>query len=64
MTAVPGTNDLVDAAHLSVTVHGRVQGVYFRGFVRNAAKKLSLKGYVHNLAGGNAVEVQDRKSVV
>lgn len=58
MTAVPRTDDLVDAAHLSVTVHGRVQGVYFRRFVRNAANKLSLKGYVRNLAGGSAVEVQ------
>lgn len=58
MTAAPWTDDLVDAAHLSVTVHGRVQGVYFRRFVRNAANKLSLKGYVRNLAGGSAVEVQ------
>lgn len=37
-------------------VKGRVQGVGFRYFVRNAAQGLSLTGYVKNLADGN-VEV-------
>ena len=45
-------------ARLSATVYGRVQGVYFRYFVRNVARELTLKGYVRNLAGGDAVEVQ------
>jgi len=47
-----------DMARLSATVYGRVQGVYFRYFVRNVARELTLKGYVRNLAGGDAVEVQ------
>lgn len=45
-------------AHLSATVYGRVQGVNFRYFVRNIARKLGLKGYVRNLSRGDAVEVQ------
>jgi len=49
---------MADIAQLSATVYGRVQGVYFRYFVRNIARGLGLKGYVHNLASGDAVEVQ------
>lgn len=49
---------MAEAAHLSVTVYGRVQGVYFRYFVRNVAITLGLKGYVRNLAGGDTVEVE------
>jgi len=45
-------------AGLSATVYGRVQGVYFRYFVRNTARGLGLKGYVRNLGSGDAVEVQ------
>jgi acylphosphatase len=51
-------NEMADMACLSVTVCGRVQGVYFRYFVRNIARRLGLKGYVCNLASGDAVEVQ------
>ena len=51
-------NEMADGARLSATVYGRVQGVYFRYFVRNVARMLSLKGYVRNLASGDAVEVQ------
>jgi acylphosphatase len=58
MTGMAGNDRITDAAHLSATVHGRVQGVYFRYFVRNIARKLGLKGYVRNLASGDAVEVQ------
>ena len=47
-----------DVAFLSATVYGRVQGVFFRYFVRNVAKKLNLKGYVRNLASGDSVEVK------
>jgi acylphosphatase len=49
---------MADVVRLSATVYGRVQGVYFRYFVRNAARSLDLKGYVRNLAGGDAVEIK------
>jgi acylphosphatase len=37
---------------LYVVVAGKVQGVGFRYFTRNLAKKLGLKGYVRNLPDG------------
>jgi len=49
---------MADMARLSVTVYGRVQGVYFRYFVLNTARGLGLKGYVRNLGRGDAVKVQ------
>jgi acylphosphatase len=49
---------MADVARLSVTVYGRVQGVYFRYFVRNVARNLGLKGYVRNVASGDAVEIK------
>jgi acylphosphatase len=58
MKRVTQGNEMADVARLSATVYGRVQGVYFRYFVRNVARKLSLKGYVRNLGSGDAVEVQ------
>ncbi len=45
-----------DLASLEATVHGYVQGVFFRAFVAQKAKGLNLTGYVRNLPGG-AVEV-------
>ncbi len=42
---------------LLATVHGRVQGVYFRAFVQGQARALGLTGYVKNLSGGQSVEV-------
>jgi acylphosphatase len=45
-------------AYLSATLYGRVQGVFFRYFVQDIANGLGLKGYVRNLPGGNAIEVQ------
>lgn len=57
MKRVTQDNEIA-VARLSATVYGRVQGVYFRYFIRNVARKLSLKGYVRNLASGDAVEVQ------
>lgn len=39
-------------------VYGRVQGVYFRAFALRRATELDLTGYVRNLPGGRAVEVQ------
>jgi len=51
-------DEMADVAHLSATVYGRVQGVYFRYFIQNVARRLGLKGYVRNIASGDAVEVQ------
>ncbi len=45
-------------ASLHAIVHGRVQGVYFRAFTAKHATELGLTGYVCNLPGGEAVEVQ------
>jgi len=49
---------MAEMACFSAKVYGRVQGVFFRYFVKNVAKKLGLKGYVRNLPRGDAVEVQ------
>lgn len=49
---------MADVVHLSATVYGRVQGVSFRYFVRDAARRLGLKGYVRNLASGDALEIK------
>lgn len=43
-------------ARLHVAVRGRVQGVGFRWFVREAARSLALAGWVRNLPDGS-VEV-------
>jgi acylphosphatase len=58
MTEMAEKDEMADVVHLSATVYGRVQGVYFRYFVQNVAGRLGLKGYVRNLASGDAVEVQ------
>lgn len=58
MTDTERTDRPPEAARLSATVRGRVQGVFFRSFVRNTARKLGLTGYVRNLPGGETVEVQ------
>lgn len=48
---------MAEMAYLRARIYGRVQGVFFRYFVQDAAKTLGLKGYVRNLPGGDAVEV-------
>ena len=47
-----------EKASLLAIIRGRVQGVYFRAFVRNHAEALGLTGYVRNLSGGKAIEVK------
>ena len=47
-----------EKASLFAVIRGRVQGVYFRAFVRNHAEALGLTGYVRNLPGGSAIEVR------
>ena len=47
---------MAEMASLQATVHGRVQGVFFRAFVEERAEKLNLTGYVRNRPGG-VVEV-------
>lgn len=47
-----------DRARLTATIYGRVQGVYFRGFVYDHAVDRSLVGYARNLPGGTSVEVK------
>jgi acylphosphatase len=49
---------VLEQASLLAVVHGRVQGVYFRAFVRNHAEALGLNGYVRNLSGGRAIEIR------
>jgi acylphosphatase len=45
-----------ELASLQATVHGYVQGVFFRAFVSQRADELGLSGYARNLPTG-AVEV-------
>jgi acylphosphatase len=44
-------------ARLHLTVRGKVQGVGFRWFVRETARRASLAGWVRNLEDG-AVEIE------
>jgi acylphosphatase len=46
-----------DLVSFRATVHGRVQGVFFRGFVERWAEQLKLTGDVRNLRDGT-VEVR------
>lgn len=42
-----------DAWKLTVRVHGRVQGVFFRESTRQRAHELALSGWVRNAADGS-----------
>ena len=56
MVAVGRAIELRDSMRMHVVVSGRVQGVGFRWFVRQAAIELGLAGWVRNRPDGN-VEV-------
>jgi len=49
---------MADLASVRAVVYGYVQGVFFRAFASRQATKLGLTGYVRNLPGREAVEVQ------
>jgi acylphosphatase len=49
---------MANLASLYATIHGHVQGVFFRAFVASKATKLGLTGYVRNMPSGQDVEVQ------
>ena len=49
---------------VKIFISGRVQGVFFRGFIEKEAKERKLKGFVRNLDDGRieiVVEGEDRK---
>ena len=48
-----------------LTIHGIVQGVGYRYFVKSAAERLKLKGYVRNKEDGSveAVVFGDKKDI-
>jgi len=48
---------VAELAAYHAVIHGRVQGVFFRAFVEQHARELSVMGDVHNLPCGEAVEV-------
>jgi len=48
---------MADLTSVQVIVYGYVQGVFFRAFAARRATELGLTGYVRNLPGGEAVEV-------
>jgi acylphosphatase len=49
---------MAEIVQLTVNVHGHVQGVCFRDFVKCTATKLNLQGYVRNLPCGDIVEIE------
>ena len=49
---------MAEITQLTVKVHGHVQGVCFRYFVKCLAAKLNLQGYVCNLPDGYTVEIR------
>ena len=46
---------MISRAHLFF--HGRVQGVFYRAFVRNQAARLGIHGWVRNLYDGSVEAV-------
>ncbi|MFO8010994.1 MAG: acylphosphatase [Dehalococcoidia bacterium] len=48
---------MAEKKSLLATIHGKVQGVYFRNFVQTHARTLGLTGYVRNMPDGRSVQV-------
>ena len=44
-----GFNKNFTMKQAKINIQGKVQGVFFREFVKKAARKLNLKGYVRNM---------------
>jgi acylphosphatase len=49
---------MLNPVALNAIVHGHVQGVYYRAFVREKAVELGLAGFARNLSSGRDVEVR------
>ncbi|MGD9890565.1 MAG: acylphosphatase [Dehalococcoidia bacterium] len=49
---------MTDRIRLHAIVHGRVQGVNFRNFTADHARRLGLTGTVRNLSDGRSVAVE------
>ena len=49
----------------NIIIKGRVQGVFFRAYTRDEAKRLNLKGWVKNLTDGSveALFTGDKESI-
>jgi acylphosphatase len=47
----------MDKAKAHLHIDGRVQGVFYRGFTRELAENLGLKGWVSNLSDGRVEAV-------
>lgn len=51
--------------HYNITVHGLVQGVYFRASTRDEAERLGINGFVRNLPDGNVyLEAEGKKEAL
>jgi acylphosphatase len=54
---MPTPKDSNPLLEMHATVHGMVQGVFFRAFVEDRARVLNLMGWVRNGSDGVSVEV-------
>lgn len=51
--------------HVSITVTGKVQGVFFRAFTQKEAQRLQLSGFVRNEKNGDVyIEAEGTESAL
>ena len=51
--------------HIKITVSGKVQGVFYRAFVKGKAEELSVKGFVRNEPNGDVyIEAEAQEDVL